>query len=70
MVDDFGDLVRRVPFLVESPNPLSINEIRDRVGEALNDFVEKYLEELVDEVGGGGLHPAKVTIQYVGQRNG
>ena len=67
--DRDGDIVRKVPFLIESERVLSQSELSDLVGESVHQFVEKYLQELKDTLGGGGLFPTNMNVTFIAQRD-
>lgn len=68
ILDDYGDVVRRIPFVEEFSGEMSVDELHALVAEHGWQFLEKYEEELAEGLQGGGLTVGDIHISFVARR--
>jgi len=67
LVDEFGDEVRKIPFVIEGDTAIGRQDLLNKVAEDVNQFIEKYLEELRDQ-GVNEITVGSLFFQYAGRR--
>ena len=67
LVDEYGDFVRNVPFVIETETPTGRQDLLNQIAEDVNQFIEKYFEEFRDQ-GSSGVTVGSLFFQYTGRR--
>lgn len=68
IVDDYGEVVRRVPWVVEGSENLTVDDLLTDIGESMQGFIDKYSEELLELLQGGELNVSNIQINFVAKR--
>ena len=66
-VDEYGDFVRNVPFVIETETATGRQDLLNQIAEDVNQFIEKYFEEFRDQ-GSSGVTVGSLFFQYTGRR--